>query len=104
MEKFMTFTVGNLKFIDSFQFLASSLSRLADNLQDRDFIYTAKYYTDPVQFNLMKQKGDIRHMNHIDSFSKFDCTELPPKEAFYSKLTKTHISEERLQSCKKCLE
>ena len=32
MEKFMTFGVGDIKFIDSFQFMASSLETLAENL------------------------------------------------------------------------
>jgi hypothetical protein len=32
MEKFMTFNVGDVKFIDSFQFMASSLETLAKNL------------------------------------------------------------------------
>ena len=32
MEKFMTFGVGDIKFIDSFQFMASSLETLAEHL------------------------------------------------------------------------
>ena len=93
IEKFMTFSVGNLKFIDSYQFLACSLSRLADNLEDSDFIYTKKCYSDLKQFNLMKKKGEYPY-DDTDCFSKFDETELPSIEKFYSKLTKTHISED----------
>ena len=33
-EKFMTFSIGDLKFIDSFHFMASSLEKLVDNLYD----------------------------------------------------------------------
>ena len=93
IEKFMTFSVGNLKFIDSYQFMACSLDRLASNLDDSDFIFTKKYYTDSIQFNLMKRKG-VYPYDHMDSISKFDETELPPIEEFYSNLTKTNISEE----------
>ena len=93
IEKFMTFTVGNLKFIDSFQFMPSSLDKLATNLSDSDFIYTKKYYTDPEQFYLMKRKG-IYPYKYMNSFNKFNETELPPIEAFYSKLKDENISED----------
>jgi hypothetical protein len=33
-EKFMSFSIGDLKFIDSFQFMSSSLEKLAENLYD----------------------------------------------------------------------
>ena len=33
-EKFMSFDIGSLKFIDSFQFMASSLESLVENLKD----------------------------------------------------------------------
>ena len=38
-EKFMSFTIGDLKFIDSLQFMASSLEKLAENLYDKEYIY-----------------------------------------------------------------
>ena len=94
IEKFMAFRVGrHLSFIDSFQFLGSSLEKLANNLDDGDFIYTKNHYTDPVKFNLVKRKG-VYPYEYMDSFSKFNDTELPPIEAFYSKLTGANISEE----------
>ena len=99
-EKFMAFKVGNhLSFIDSFQFLGMSLDRLASNLQDDDYVYTKKYYSDPVQFNLMKRKG-VYPYDYMDSFSKFNDTELPSIEEFYSKLTDTNISEDDYKHAK----
>ena len=57
-EKYMAFYINNnLAFIDSLQFMNSSLAKLASNLSEDDFIYTKKYFTDPVQFNLMTRKG-----------------------------------------------
>ena len=41
-EKFMSFTIGDLKFIDSFQFMASSLEKLTENLYDPEDKY--KHY------------------------------------------------------------
>ena len=35
-EKFMSFDIGNLKFIDSIQFMASSLEKLVENLHNDD--------------------------------------------------------------------
>ena len=92
-EKYMAFYIGKLSFIDSFQFMSSSLDKLAGNLEDRDFIYTKKYFTDPVQFNLMKRKG-VYPYDYMDSFSKFNDTELPKREEFYSLLTDNNISED----------
>ena len=93
-EKYMAFYIGNhLSFIDSFAFMSSSLDKLAGNLEDRDFLYTKDYFTDPVQFNLMKRKG-VYPYDYMDSFSKFNDTELPKREDFYSLLTDNNISKD----------
>ena len=92
-EKYMAFYISKLSFIDSLQFMNSSLEKLASNLEDEDFIYTKKYFTDPVQFNLMKRKG-VYPYDYMDSFSKFNDTELPEREEFYSLLTDNNISED----------
>ena len=40
MERYMSFTLGKqLRFIDSFQFLSSSLSKLVGNLPDDAFFF-----------------------------------------------------------------
>ena len=93
-EKYMAFYIGkHLSFIDSFAFMSSSLDKLAGNPEDRDFIYTKDYFTGPVQFNLMKRKG-VYPYDYMDSFSKFNDTELPQREDFYSLLTDNNISED----------
>ena len=93
-EKYMAFYIGkHLSFIDSFAFMSSSLDKLAGNLEDRDFIYTRDYFTDPVQFNLMKRKG-VYPYDYMDSFSKFNDRELPKREEFYSLLRGENISED----------
>ena len=61
-EKYRAFYINkHLSFIDSFAFMSSSLEKLASNLSDEGFFYTKEYFTDPVQFGLMKKKG-ITHM------------------------------------------
>ena len=99
-EKYMAFYIGkHLSFIDSFAFMTSSLEKLASNLSEDDFIYTKKCYTDPIQFNLMKQKG-VYPCDYMDSFSKFNDTELPQRKEFYSLLTDNNISEDALSHAK----
>ena len=93
-EKYMAFYIGkHLSFVDSFAFMSSSLDKLAGNLEDRDFIYTKDYFTDLVQFNLMKRKG-VYPYDYMDSFSKFNDIKLPQREDFYSLLTDNNISED----------
>ena len=99
-EKYMAFYIGkHLSFIDSFAFMSSSLDKLAGNLEDRDFIYTKDYFTDPVQFNLMKRKG-VYPYDYMDSFSKFNDRELPQREEFFRLLTNENISEDDYKHAK----
>ena len=45
MEKYMAFMLGNnLTFIDSFQFMSSSLNKLVNNLTDETFKYTKESF------------------------------------------------------------
>ena len=61
-EKYMAFYIGkHLAFIDSFQFMSSSLEKLANNLPEERFIYTREYFKDEDQFHLVKKRVFI-HM------------------------------------------
>ena len=94
MEKYMAFMLGNhLVFLDSFQFMSSSLDNLVKNLPDEAFKYTKQEFKKE-KFNLMKQKG-VYPYDHMDSFQKFEKTELPTKEQFYSILNNESISDEQ---------
>ena len=93
MEKYMAFMLGNhLTFIDSFQFMSSSLDKLVSNLSAEAFKYTSKKLKKE-KFELMRKKG-IYPYDFMDSFEKFDKTELPTKEEFYSILNNEHITDE----------
>ena len=93
MEKYMAFMLGNhLTFIDSFQFMSSSLDKLVSNLPAEALKYTSKRFQKE-KLNLMTRKG-IYPYDYMDSFEKFNKTELPTKEEFYSILNNEHISGE----------
>ena len=94
MEKYLAFMLGNhLVFLDSFQFMSSSLDNLVKNLPDEAFKYT-KHEFKKEQFNLMKQKG-IYPYDHMDCFDRFNETKLPVQQDFYSILNNEHISDEQ---------
>ena len=93
MEKYMAFMLGNhLTFIDSFQFMSSSLEKLVSNLPKETLKYTSKRFKCD-KFDLMIRKG-IYPYDYMDSFDKFEDTVLPTKDQFYSLLNDEHISDE----------
>ena len=96
MEKYMAFMLGkHLVFLDSFQFMASSLERLAANLPGDKFKYTSQEFQDE-ELALMKKKG-VYPYDYMDSFQKFGDQQLPQKKEFYSILTDEGISDEQYQ-------
>ena len=62
MERYMVFTLGyNLTFIDSFQFMSSSLDKLVSNLRQEDLKYTSTaFYGLQTRFNVQKRSIPIR--------------------------------------------
>ena len=93
MEKYMAFMLGNhLTFIDSFQFMSSSLDKLVSNLPTEALKYTNQKFKGK-KFELMTRKG-VYPYDFMDSFEKFNKTELPTKEEFYSILNNEHITDE----------
>ena len=93
MEKCMAFMLGNhLTFIDSFQFMSSSLDKLVSNLPKEALIYTSQKF-EGKELDLMSQKG-VYPYDFMDSFDKFN-EKLPSKEEFYSILNDEHITDEQ---------
>ena len=92
MEKYMAFMLGNhLTFLDSFQFMSSSLDKLVSNLPRESLKYTSQMFKSN-KLDLMARKG-VYPYDYMDSFDKFNC-QLPTKEDFYSILNDEHISDE----------
>ena len=110
-ERYKSMKVGQLKYIDSMQFMNTSLSKLAENLgavkckninckhhyridENRCFgtleyhKITKMHYKNmtPEQIALVCQKG-VYPYEYIDSFDRFKETELPPIHEFHGKLS-----------------
>ena len=91
MKKYMAFMLGNhLNFIDNFQFISSSLDKFISNLPKEAFKCTSEEFTGK-KLNLMSQKGAYPYY-YMDCFKKFDQTELPTKEQFYSILNDQYVT------------
>ena len=78
-------------FKDSLKFMSSSLGALVNNLPKDAFKNLLKYFT-PKQTEILKQKGFYPY-EYMDKEEKFNDTKLPPREAFYSKLSGRGITE-----------
>lgn len=102
MEKYISFSLGNLRFIDSVNFLTFSLDSLVKGSIPESLKITEKWQTDEEKWLLLK-KG-IYLYEYMDSFERFRETKLPAKEAFYTKLNDKHISEEEYEHAQKVWE
>ena len=70
----------NLVFIDSMQFMNSSLEKLVKNLSDNDFKYLTEEFGSK-NLELLKQK-DAYPYQYMDSFKRFSGEKLPDKNIF----------------------
>ena len=90
-----------LRFIDSFKFMASSLDSLMNNLvkglqgpasRGRQKLIGFEDYSE-AQYELLVRKG-IYPYEYMSSWDKFAETQLPSKEAFYSNLNMSNVSDD----------
>ena len=70
----------NLLFIDSMQFMNSSLDKLVKHLSDEDFKYLVKEFGSEY-LELLKQKGAYPY-EYMKSFERFNEEKLPARKYF----------------------
>ncbi len=106
VEKYISFSKEvaprfSIKFVDTFRFMASSLSELAKNLlEDKSrFKETLKLFSNKT-FDLVTRKGVFPY-EYIDSWSKLNETRLPSKSAFYNSLKDEEINNNDYSHAKK---
>ena len=102
MEKLISFSWGQFRFVDSYAFLSSSLDRLVQNTPKENLCITSGAYfclgrgtlrqLMDKKFDLVTRKG-VYPYDYMDSSDRFEETQLPPKESFYSSLTDESISD-----------
>ena len=111
LQKYMAFYLNkNLVFIDSMQFINSSLDKLVKNLSDEDFKYLVEEFGSK-HLKELKQKGGYPY-EYMNSFERFDEDKLPARKYFFSstktgkidddgKISDGHVSIKDYMSCEK---
>ena len=80
-------------FIDSYQFMASSLANLVNNLDRLPFTETIKNDFPNLSDEAIKRKGVFPY-SYLDSMQKLQESSLPPRDAFRNDLTGEACSED----------
>ena len=79
LEKYVTFFLNkNVVFMDSMQFMNSSLEKLVKDLSDNDSKYLTEEFGSK-NLELLKQKDAYRY-EYLDSFKRFVEEKLPDKK------------------------
>ena len=92
----------DLRFIDSIKFMSSSLDSLVNNPArglGNDKFFGFNEYNEH-QCELLVRKG-IYPYEYMDSWDRFEETNLPPKDSFYSALSMSGVSETDYEHARK---
>ena len=89
-----------LRFIDSFKFMSSSLDSLVNNLAKGDHKFWGFEKYNDKQRELLIRKG-IYPYEYLNSWDRFNEGRLPRKEQFYSSLNMSGVSDKEYEhACK----
>jgi len=102
MEKYVYFSLGNLRFINSLNFMMSSLDERVDGNAPEDMKIMEKLCQDREKRKMILKKG-IYPYEYMDSFERFTKKELPPQEEFFSKLKGEGITAKEYAHVKEVL-
>lgn len=96
-EKYITFSKQtksgmNIRFVDTYKIMNSSLAALVNNLSLDKFINIKKFFSE-TDFPLVTRKG-VYPYEYTSSWNTLDETRLPPKESFRNSLLNCDISDE----------
>ena len=91
-----------IRFIDSFQFMATSLDNLVNILPKDVFNNVKRNYAED-KLSLLTRKG-VYPYEYMDTLEKLKETKLPSREAFYSSLNGVGINDEDYEHAQKVWE
>ena len=95
-ERYISFSLDNLRFIDSLQFLSAPLDRLVTNLaaEGKDkFKHLVANIPEPTKQDALLRKG-VYPYDYMDSPDKMLVQELPSAESFFNQLNNEAIAQE----------
>ena len=93
LEKYMAFFLNkSLVFIDSMQFMNSSLDKHVTNLSHGDFKYLVEEFGSE-NLEILKQKGAYPY-EYMNSFKRFDEDKLSARKYFFSSTKKGKIDND----------
>ncbi|XP_053206942.1 uncharacterized protein LOC128391119 [Panonychus citri] len=89
-EKYISFSFDNIKFIDSYAFLSSSLDILSQDLDEafKNSFLLQQFRPEDLNFVSAKASLPYDYLNHFD---RFEETSLPCYEFFYNKMKRENI-------------
>ena len=79
-EQYISFSLRQLRFIDSTQFMLSSLDKLVNACDQGDMRITAEFEPNPEKRALLLRKGVYRY-EYMDDWTRFLEVTLPQEEA-----------------------
>jgi hypothetical protein len=88
-----------IRFVDSFRFMSSSLDSLAKNLTDDKLVNVRNHFAD-YNLDLLKRKGVFCY-DYLNDTEKLKQTNLPPRKDFHSKLYEANISKKEYRHAQK---
>ena len=89
----------DIRFIDSFKFMAISLDSLVNNLSNESFRCLTNCYQRE-RLNYLNENS-VYPYDYIDGFEKLSDKKLPSIESFYFKLNYSYISEAHYRTLNK---
>lgn len=99
IEKYKSVSTEEFIFIDSFNFLSSSIEKLVEDLKKEGsecFTRLKKHFPVDKQFQLLLRKG-VYFYDYASDFKVFSETKLPSPKNFFNKLHDTEISKKDYQ-------
>ena len=98
-ERYISFDVGRLKFLDSMQFLSHGLNKLAEELSSDQLKYLKAAY--PEHWKLLSKKG-IYCSDCMNNMERFDETSLPSKQNFLASYMSSMYRRSNINTLEMC--